>query len=50
MLVLSLDLQDVEEVGRRGVNLDQVLIRLWRRVRKGDNLEVINSLGEVISI
>lgn len=34
ILVFSLDLQDVEEVGRRGVNLDEVLIRLRRRVRE----------------
>lgn len=47
MLILSLHLQDVEKVGCRGVNLDQVLIRLRHRVWKADDLEVVEFLEEL---
>ena len=45
MLVLALDLEDVEEVGRRGVHLDQVLVRLRDRVRELCYLELGGVLG-----
>jgi len=35
VLVFPLHLEDVEEVGSRGVDLDQVLVGLWDRIREG---------------
>lgn len=45
VLVLAADLQQVEEVGCRGVDGDQVLIVFWYRVRKRLDLEVFWSLA-----
>lgn len=48
MLVLSLHLQDVEEIGCGGVDLDQIFIRLWRGVWETDDLEVVEFLDELV--
>ncbi len=41
-LVFALSLKNVEEVGCRGVNLDQILIWLWLRIRIS---VILSSLG-----
>lgn len=44
VLVFALDLQDVKEVGRRGMHLDQVLVRARLGVRQLGDLELMRSL------
>lgn len=44
VLVLPLDLEDVEEVGRRGVDLDEVLVRLWCWLREVFHHELLGAL------
>ena len=44
MLVFALDLENVKEVGGGGVDLDQVLIVLGRRVRQLGDLELLGAL------
>lgn len=44
VLVLAANLEQIEEVGRRGVDGDQIFVVLWCRVRKRLDLEVIWSL------
>lgn len=41
MLVLAANLEQVEEVGRRGVDGDQVLVVFWCRVWKRLDFEII---------
>jgi hypothetical protein len=48
VLVLAANLQQIEEVGRRGMNGDQVFVVFWCRVREGLDLEVIWSLITLI--
>lgn len=43
-MVFAADLQQVEEVGGRCVNGDQVLVVFRSRIRKGLDLEVVWSL------
>lgn len=44
MLVFALDLEDVEEVGGGGVDLDEVLIVLWCGIGDVDDLELLGAL------
>lgn len=41
MLVLAANLEQIEEVGRRGVNGDQIFVIFWCRVWKRLDFEVI---------
>ena len=45
MLVLAANLEQIEEVGRRGVDGDQVFVVFWCRIWEGLNLDVIWSLS-----
>ena len=44
VLIFALDLQDVEEVGGRGVDLDQVVIGARLRVRQLGDGELFGAL------
>lgn len=46
VLVLALYLQDVEEVGRRGLDLDEVFVGLGRRVGQVNDLEIRRALRD----
>jgi len=46
VLVLALHLQDVEEVGRRGLDLDEVFVGLGRRVGQVNDLEIRRALRD----
>jgi len=47
VLVFALNLEDVKEVGPRGVDLDQVLVWVGDRIREGGDFEVLWALGSV---
>ena len=49
-LVAALDLENVEKVGRRGVDLDEILVILGSRVRQLRDLEVRRALCNVMLI
>lgn len=44
VLVFPLDLEDVEEVCGRGVDLDDILVVLGHRVREVGDLELLGAL------
>jgi hypothetical protein len=45
VLVFALDLEEVEEVGARRVDFDQILIRAWGRRGLVDDVQVEGSLA-----
>ena len=45
MLVFTADLEEVEEIGGRCVDGDEVLVGRWDGVRKGRDCEVLRALG-----
>jgi len=45
VLIFPLDLQDVEEVGGRRLDLDQVFIGAWYGVWKRGDFQIVNLLG-----
>ena len=49
VLVFPLDLEDVEEVGRRCVHLDHVLVILGRRIGDVCDLQLLGALKTVVS-
>jgi len=44
VLVFALNLQDIEKVGRRGVDLDQILVIPGHRIWQIGDLELFGSL------
>jgi hypothetical protein len=44
MLVFSLDLENVEEIGSRGMDLDEILIRGGLGIRELSDLELVRPL------
>jgi hypothetical protein len=44
VLVFAADLEEIKEVGRRGVNGNEIFVRPWDRIWKLYDLEVFRTL------